>query len=312
MNGELKIENYLAQLDQELSALPISQRAEIITEIKSHILETTDKNPERALDSVLADLGQPSVVAERYLSAKGVARVPPKSGGWVKRLAIGFAVFFAAILILPVVLAMAGFWYLSPLIQVNESKGHVRLLGGLVDITEDPSGDQLKIGDLHFSRDERAKTANISGEMDLADQNVTLIKIPFNNGKLEVLPSADRKIQWQCKTLGAEEAKATNDAGIVTFNLDSARFAKCAFHLPSGTKTEIKGNNGKMEIVHPQSHMDVAMNNGKVEVKPDPSRVYDFQVKVLNGETDSFPHSEAKDAVHVNIDLVNGKVSKEE
>ena len=311
MNQELKIENYLAQLDQELSVLPIGQRAEIITEIKSHVLDARSKNPERTLDSILADLGQPRTVAERYLSAKGIA-LAPKGRGWVKRLAIGFAIFFMVILILPVMLAMAAFWYLSPLIQVNESKGHVRLLGGLVDITEDQTGDQLKIGDLHFSDNEGVKAANMSGEMDLAGRDVKLIKIPFNNGKLEVHPSPDQKIKWRCKTLGAGEAKATNDAGIVTFNLDSARFAKCAFYLPSGMKTEIKGNNGRMEIIHPQASMDVAMNNGKVEVKPDPSRVYDFEVKVLNGKADDFPHSEAKDAVQVNIDLVNGKVSKEE
>ena len=53
MNKELIIEHYLSQLDRELQALPTGQRAEIITEIRSHILESSENNPLKNVQTLL-------------------------------------------------------------------------------------------------------------------------------------------------------------------------------------------------------------------------------------------------------------------
>ncbi len=95
MNNDVKIDYYLLQLDRALGAMNVSQRAETITEIKSHIREAMEKNPSRTLQSILNDLGTPLQVAAPYLASKGLpltlaANRPLKVLKWV---GVTFGVF---------------------------------------------------------------------------------------------------------------------------------------------------------------------------------------------------------------------------
>src|ERR1035437_3908034 len=98
MNKELRIEYYLLQLDRSLGALPVSQRAEIVTEIKSHIYASMEKDPNLGIEVILNGLGSAAQVAERYLAVKGIAPLAPSRGHrWLKGLAIVTVAIFAVI-----------------------------------------------------------------------------------------------------------------------------------------------------------------------------------------------------------------------
>ena len=56
MTNELKIEYYLSQLDRELHSLSVSQRAEIVTEIKSHIRDSMESANAKPVEQILQDL----------------------------------------------------------------------------------------------------------------------------------------------------------------------------------------------------------------------------------------------------------------
>lgn len=305
MNNELKIEYYLLQLDRELRVLPISQKADIITEIKSHISAVLEKDPQRPLDTILADLGSPKVVAERYLASKGITPAPaPKTGSWLKWLAVGTVAFFGFIFLS----GLATIWYLSPIIKVDGNNGRVVLLGGLIDVDKDIG--KVKLGGIQIG-DSLSESVNVKGEADLTGRHVTMIKIPFNTAKLEVHPAVGQLLTWDCKAPVNNAQLANVVAGILTLDLETLKMAKCVIGLPLGSASEFTGVNGHMEVEKPTDNLNISLTNGKVNIRPDPARRYDFDVTVKNGLQDFFPHSQAQGAVKVKVDVVNGLVKKD-
>jgi hypothetical protein len=301
MNKDIKIEHYLLQLDRELQALPVSQRAEIITEIKSHI---TDAEAKSDVDTVLRDLGSPQAVAQRYLAAKGVSYAKPRrSGAWVKWLAIGTVAFFGLVFFA----GMSAIWYFSPLVKVDEDKGRVVLLGGLIDVNEKIG--KVKIGDMEVNGSLK-DDVEVRGEKMLSG-NVKSLKIPFNTAKLDLAPATGRTITWDCRAASSASPEVAVAAGVMTLNLDNLNLAKCTVSIPLGISTFVTGVNGHMDVTKPGGNLEIVLDNGKVNIKPDPSKTYDFEVKVKNGLQDFFPRSNAKGALKVKVSVVNGLVKKE-
>lgn len=302
---ELRVEHYLLQLDRELGPLTVSQRAEIITEIKSHITGVLEKDPTRNIENILDSLGAPKAVAEPYLTSKGLKSVkPPRTGRWFKWLALGTVAFFAFIFIA----GLSAIWYLSPLIQVDESSGRVRLLGGMIDVNEKLG--HIKFGGLEIN-DAIKDGFEISGEEDLTHQDIQLIKIPFNTARLNIEPDPGKLMRWKCSASSNQSPKAELEAGVLSLNLDALNLAKCTIALPRGIATDFKGVNGQMQISAPSDAMNISLVNGKVNIRLDPSLIYDFQVKVKNGLQDFFPRSAKADAIKMKVDVVNGLVKKE-
>lgn len=312
MNKQLVIENYLAALERELRGLPTGARAEIITEIRSHILEASDKQPNRNIQSIIDDFGGPEVVARRYYTEKGIAYVPTARPKWMRRLAYAVVGVFAFFLLSTIFTV----WYFSPLIQVDEAAGRVRILGGLIDVNE-KLGD-VKVGSVEDSDTEADFSLNVSGvsenqgDADVKTENVTLLSIPFNTAKLELIASKDSHFRWSCKNVSKGPPPLTVKAGVMTFDLNAVNMAKCDLHLPEGIKTELKGMNGALEIDKPVSDLDIKVTNAKISIEPDRSRVYDFEVKVLNGLQDKFARSKDTKAIKVKVDVVNGVIKNDE
>lgn len=304
MNTQLRIEYYLLQLDRGLAALPVSQRAEIVTEIKSHIQDVLTKDPQRDVEAILNDLGSASSVAEKYLASKGMTAQPATRRPWLKWLAVGTVVAFALIF----TAGLSVIWYFSPILRVDQQNGRVVLLGGLIDVNEKIG--RVRVGGLEVN-DALKESSQTKGQDDLTDQNITKIEIPFNTAKLDVSSSSDLTMKWDCKSSGHSQLKTEVTAGVLTLNLDSLNLAKCSISLPAGIATDFHGVNGHMEVDAPRDALNISLTNGKVNIRPDASRVYDFEVQVKNGLQDIFPRSSAKDAVKVKVNVVNGLVKIE-
>lgn len=308
MNNDLKIEYYLSQLDRELQAFSVSQRAEIVTEIKSHIRESMDRESAKPVDQILQDLGTPRQVAERYLVAKGMPLAPPRRSGKVfKWLAIGTVGFFALLFFGGIMAAI----YLRPFVKFDESTGEVKVLGGLIDVNMKDEMGQVKIGELTLSDRGIENGVTVEGKEDLSGKQVKIIRIPFNTAKLEIKYNTDSLLNWECKSAGQGTLAPETEAGVLTLNLDKLNLAKCSIALPSKVDVQFRGVNGHMDVDYPNDNMDIELNNGKVNIRPDPGVAYDFDVKVKNGLQDFFPRSKEKNAVKVKVSVVNGLVKKQ-
>jgi len=140
MNTQAILNSYLSELDKALNQLPVSDRADIIVEIKSHVLEAQAKNPNQSLDEILSSIGEPNAVAKRYLQERGVSSMQPApraSGSmmWlansIKWLVIGF-ISFVALLLLVIALII---WRFTPLISVDDTHNKVSIGGGIINVT---------------------------------------------------------------------------------------------------------------------------------------------------------------------------------
>jgi hypothetical protein len=210
----------------------------------------------------------------------------------VKWLAIGTVTFFGLILFA----GMSAIWYFSPINGASENASVVRLGGWTV-------GD---FASTHPAND----TVVVRGEKEMLG-SVRALKIPFNTAKLDLAFAVGRKIAWDCRADSSKPPEVVVVAGVMTLNFDKLNLAKCTISIPLGISTQVRGVNGHMDVESPGGPLDIALDNGNVNIKTDPSKIYDFEVKVKNGLQDFFPRSLAKEALKVKVSVVNGLVKKE-
>jgi uncharacterized membrane protein len=146
MTTEPKLETYLSELDKYLGQIPVSDRADIIIEIKSHVLQAQEKSPNEDIGLILHSMGEPESVAKRYLQERGLQFSLPKQQSssmmWlpasIKWLVIGFLSFVGII----VIVASLLIWRFTPLISIDDTTNQVTIGNGLIQIHD--SGKKTK------------------------------------------------------------------------------------------------------------------------------------------------------------------------
>ncbi|NCN27496.1 hypothetical protein GW915_07965 [bacterium] len=301
-NKNPKLEAYLTKIDKALGSIAVSEKAEIITELKSHILSELSRNPNQNLDKTLASLGEAEHVANRYLLERGLS--PSKAS---KHQAIKWAAFgLVGTLSVFAVLAMFLFTQLTPIIEVNEAEGRVRILGGLIDISDHTSSNSsTKKVDRSLQEREISGTASLSGK----NQN---INIPFANAILALNNSKDDKLSWTCKI--EQDSKVKNFSlkeKNNTYNLDMSQVegANCNIELPRDMKLSIHGSNGNIQIQKPAFDVDLKIKNGQVSIHPREDLDYSYSLDVTNGEVDgNFISSTNEKAKTIKVSILNGQI----
>ncbi len=302
MAVDMRLESYLMSLDRALGQVPISERADIITEIKSHILTAQEKG--QPLDSVLNSMGQPEIVANKYLLEKGLKPLRPSKRPLLKWFALGTlgTIFFIFCVISLIV------WKLSPIVAIDSHS--VKILGGLIDVNDtsmDADWDQFKAS---INVGVNGQIRKIEGNRSLVKGEVDSIRIAIVNGKIDITMSTDDKIYWDCKVNAAEDSfyTAMTVGKVFTLDFNKNAFTKCDVALPKGFPTQVSATNGKLHLNSLQNDIDVNVANGKVDITPDSEIKYHYQLNVKNGKVQDFPSSDDTGAVKVKVNLQNGKI----
>ena len=301
MSYEPRLETYLSRLAAALGPIAMSEKAEIITEIKGHIIETMERDG-LDLSSVLVSIGEPETVANRYLLERGLRPVPAPKAPLLKWLVIGFLGTFGIAALFVIVVA----WRFTPLLEVNEETGRVALLGGLIDIN-DASGS-FKFGNQSFkiSGDEHEYNGT-----ELISKSVKELAILFANGKFEVKTSKTDSFSWSCKlvaTSGVQGLGALEQNGKMMLDMSGYPAADCELWIPKDIKLSLKGANGKVRVDHPNFPVDIDVVNGKIDFQPDAAQNYRYNISVQNGKQDEFQSSAAEKAHEIKIAVVNGVI----
>ena len=281
-----KLENYLLRLDKCLGSVSISEKAEIITEIKSHVMDAIENNKNKSVGHILASLGEPEQVASKYLLEKGLEPVESPKHPIVKWIIIGFLGTFTLMIFTFLVLA----WKFSPIVKIDEKKGRIQLFGGVIDFSED------NIKDLY----------GILGEEPLSDSSINEVKINFSNGKILIKRNDKNKFQYKCKGQGYRSPHKENDSLI--FDLHSVKESDCDIKIPSGFRLAVNGKNGKIQLIGLKNHLSANLANGKIGFAPEPNSHYKYQISIKNGKSDEFSSSSSKEAFEVQLSLKNGKI----
>jgi hypothetical protein len=315
MSTDPKLERYLESLAQCLRAIPVSDRAEIVTEIKSHVLDTLERDPSQSLQDVLSSLGEPENVANRFLLERGLKPGKPSKTPVVKWLTVGFLGTFGMIL----VFIMAVIWTFTPLIQVNEDKGSVRLLGGLINIADSKSKgkgkgwnldlDLKSLADLNWGSGDYRK---IKGDMSVDPKSHQQLSVDFNNGKLEIERGQEKTLHWECKFKGeGADPKIVSKGKGLSLDLSLFKGSSCELQVPAGLAMDLNGKNGKIEVSQATAALNVGLINGKISFTPDNNTPYTYEVHVDHGSRDDFESSSDRHAVPVKLSLQNGKIEQD-
>lgn len=293
-----QLENYLAKLDKALGPISVSEKAEIITEIKSHVLEAQENNSEKSLSEILNGLGEPEQVANKYLLERGLEIQKPPKHPIVKWLVIGFLGSLT-------IFAISFFVLISkftPIINVDEKAGRVQILGGLIDIESTEKG-KISISGESDWEEEASKQ---EGEISISSLVNNEIFFVFTNTKVEFKNHDEQKIKYECKIVGHENINSTNK---VQFDFQATKATKCEFSVPKDILVNITASNGKFKFNRIKNHLTLKASNGKVEFKPSEDAKYNYKFDVINGKIDDFQSSDIEDAYKVAISLSNGKIS---
>ena len=294
------LENYLQKLDKALASINVSDRAEIITEIKSHVLDALEREPEQKIENVLSSLGEPEIVANRYLLERGLKPARPPKHPVVKWLTIGFV----ATLLFFVFSIGAIVYTFSPLIHVEEDR--LILLGGLIDISD----DSFKLGSFRINGDD----IEFNGSQDFTNGELKALDINFKNGKVDMMTSDSKSFTWECDV--DEDAKENEfhfDSKSQAAALDLSHFGgvKCDFYVPQDIQVNIKGKNAKVDIVKPRYDLLIELKNGKIDFERDEAQAYHFDTQVKNGMNDELKSSNSDVAYTISMHLKNGMISED-
>jgi hypothetical protein len=292
-----RLEHYLARLDRALTAISISDRADIVTEIKSHALSAMEREPKPSLDSVLAALGEPEIVANHYLLERGLKPGKPPVSPIVKWIVIGFLGTLATFVILIALLLKAA----GPVIKVSDKEDRVTLLGGFIDI--DGKKGTVKIGD-SFIDGGNAKTEKFQGSAPGKAGDKLIVK--FGNGSI----TAESGTEWKWDCRGSLDDKGEPAAKANTLDLSAVDHLRCSLTFPKGANAEIEGQNGKIQVDKPEFNLDADLENGKAHVTPNDGTKYAFDFSVRNGKSQT-PPSAAKPDYKLRIQVGSGKISVE-
>jgi hypothetical protein len=299
MSTNSKLESYLTTLNDHLSGISVSDRSEIIMEIKSHVMDTLDKNPQKNLEEVLRDFGSAEVIAKKYLEERGIKTLAPKKStfGTVVKWAMIASAMVMIILSLCLFTLIRG---ITPLVDITNDK--VSILGGFVHITD----DEVRVGNTVIGDNPKY---SVSGSIDLGTTTKE-VKLKGLNGKFKISPSLDKVLSWKCKVDKKSDTLSANKLG-TSVELDVTEFHKmnCNVLLPSKLVASATLSNGKIELSDPKGDFDLDLKNGAIEISPSSGVDYNFDLQVQRGVSDDFESSSKEDAIKIKARLENGKIS---
>jgi len=298
VNTDPRIERYLSVLESRLKAFSVGDRAEIVTEIKSHVLTALERDPQANLDHVLAALGEPETVANRYLLERGLKPGKPPISPVVKWLVIGFLGTVAMVLLFAVFLLMK----FSPMVNSIANQEGLEVLNELFDGESEESG----VG--RFALKGILSAGRFNGDLELSEQRA--INVKFTNAKIETVKSEDDTFAWECDGVGAGAPESEVRGGVAELNLLRMIGAKCMLAIPKGAKLSLDGTNAKIDLDKPLFNVHARVGNGKVEITPEDGVDYKYELKIGRRKKMDFTSSEKPDAYLLHIELNNGRITR--
>ncbi|MBT4964092.1 MAG: DUF1700 domain-containing protein [Francisellaceae bacterium] len=120
MNANNKLEKYLTKLHNDLGSMSVSEKADIITEIKSHAEESVESG--KNIDDILENLGSPTNVANKYLKEKGMPSIQKqRSPGIFSSILKWFSITIISLFLLIVLGLGTILWKINPFRHIPNS-----------------------------------------------------------------------------------------------------------------------------------------------------------------------------------------------
>jgi hypothetical protein len=281
MTVNQELERYLFRLDKALSGIPVSEKAEIVTEIKSHILDAMERNPNQSLSAILASIGEPEQVANKYLLEKGLTAKKPPRHPIIKWLVVGFLGTLGLIIAFIIFIL----WYFLPIYSVNKQTGEIAILGGAIKVHD----ESITIYDFEDFANRVKNNGILSGSATINLASINTAQILFNSGNFEIVQTTTQPhVSWSCEHVAMGE-KVIAQSVVNNLHMDFSQLvdATCVITIPAVKNLSIEGEGGNITLTRLISNSHTLLNNGNIFITPDPARSYIYQTQTMNGKMDN-------------------------
>jgi hypothetical protein len=260
MTQDPMIESYLSEVESHLSGrISVSEKAEIITEVKARINLERERKPELAMVDLLGQIGRPKEVANHYLSQKGLSPSGVSKGGgsFFKWLLIGFLALIAISLIFTSYLV---YKFIPDVQNIGDSVG--------------------------------IQAGEVEDYIDL--EGIKQVEISFTNGEVEVeWLSTQTQLHYSCDFMGSSDIPFTfkrdeRDPSLLKASGVPSVGVDCEIKLPSKMSLHLLGANGSIQLSPDSAQTyEIRTHVSVGAVKNTPKSVNQstlIDVKLQNGE----------------------------
>jgi len=262
-----KLENYLVRLEKSLGPISVSEKAEIITEIKSHVLEAHSRDNAKSINSILLSLGEPEQVASKYLMERGLEPKKPPRHPVVKWIVLGFLGTVSLLLVTFLIVL----WKFTPFVKVSDDG--VKILGGLVTVEDKIAEDKNVIKTPDIASFDSAKIKYLKIKTGSQDVSITQTKDKAAMVKLVKRERYDEskcyyKAELQGDTLNIKIEQKTN------WNHFGSCDASLELKVPETTIIDTYVGSGDIKVANIDGDIKVQSGSGNIFIDSKSTRVY--------------------------------------
>lgn len=289
----------------------MGQHNEYLTTIEKYLMDLSvmERNKllqvasEKIADMPTHELGDPLNFANKLRAEHDFTPYFEKQKFSFLRFLFKFFGFMTAIFLIFTLFLV---WKFSPILKIDEESNRVIILGGLIDI--DGQAGRIKLVDqVQFVNNSYNDDLEITIPMN---QDKDEILVEFNSGLFNIESSLSNDFQLTCKVSKAPETNIiSNDHSTIIVDMKNFKGSNCKLLIPPTKKISMDGKEASINIIKPEFHSYIDINNGNIAFEPQNEQDYKFQLKIENGFTGNFESSDSPEAYEVNIEIENGSMT---
>ena len=283
------------ETDKRLQAIDPIIRSTVIIAIESDLQKLKANNNELSEAQAITGWLEGSSLNQKlltYLKEYSIHQIPQPEKSLIKTMVIAFAVIVVSFFILIGVM----FTFMSPIVEFND-KG-IALLGGRFQIS---NGINMDIKTSQNSFQVRKRLRQEQGKINLSENKNTFITI--NKGHIILNNTATQDLVWECVKPANENYQDQN------LNLSLGEDNQCHLHLPQNKNYSVDINQGLVSIHDPKYNLNMTVNQGQVQLKPDELLTYKFDLNVIEGVAEVFEGQEQDFDYSIQIKVNEGMIT---
>lgn len=296
------VQRLLSDVDFYLKNLSFEQRTAILATVQEDIQKMREIQPDITEAEIVKKLGPAPQVTLRYASLHGIKIELPRKRSPLTAL---LKVCIILTLVIGVPIGIAIFMF-TPIMEVDESKGVIKFLGGNIVINSEEQTFQF--GDRVLTGDKRPQS--VEGNIDVQKLNIKELELAMNNIDITLRNSADTILNWDCTV----HEKVTQDyidhqqsSSKLLLKLDTWSELSCDFNIPQGLKITANASNGRMNFEELKNSIDASLTNGQISFRANQNAGYEFNTNVNSGVNAIFSNS--GDQYKINLNVKKGRIS---
>lgn len=284
------------EIDQRLQTIDPRTKAKVLIKIEDELKSLSESNAQLSEEQLIKQWLEGQNLNHKLLiilKSYDILHIPQPEKPILKTFIISMSVVVVSFFLLIGLI----FTFMSPVFEFNE-KG-MAFFGGRFQINNGLNMDIITGQNSISIR--KNKTQNEQGRINTQDINKLLVTV--NNGHLILNNSPSPDLIWEC----LEPVQHTYQDQNLILNLNKNN--QCHIHLPSKLGYKFEVQNGLIQIHDPKYNLELELDKGQVQLKPDELISYKIDVDVAHGVAEVFESETQNFEYLIKIRVNQGMIS---